>query len=88
MSETKAPLTVGKLREMLKHSSANTIIKTEANEDFVHVLCGDDVILSTSKPIGICNRSGGYVYPTTTPDYAGYCPKLDEDLYSFEFTKN
>ena len=46
------------------------------------------VILSTQKPIGICNRSGGYVYPTSTEGYAGYSQELDEDLYEFEFNKD
>ena len=40
-----------------------------------------------NKPIGICNRTKTYVYPTTVKGYAGYCPELDEDLFTFEFTK-
>jgi hypothetical protein len=38
-------------------------------------------------PIGTCNRTNGFVYPTTVDGYAGYSIELDEDVYEFEFTK-
>ena len=37
--------------------------------------------------IGICNRTNSPVYPSEVKGYVGYCLELDEDLYSFEFTK-
>jgi hypothetical protein len=46
------------------------------------------VILSASQPIGICNRSGGYVYPSVVDGYVGFSPELDEDLYEFEFNRD
>jgi hypothetical protein len=46
-----------------------------------------DLKIHYNKPIGICNRTNTYVYPTTTKGYTGYCPELDEDLFTFEFSK-
>lgn len=80
--------TVGKLIELLSKYPSDFVITNEQNEDFVHIVNGaDNVILSTQKPIGICNRTGSYVYPTQVKGYAGYCPELDEDLYKMEFEK-
>ena len=39
------------------------------------------------KRIGICNRTGTFVFPTTTFGYSAYCPELDEDLYDFEWSR-
>jgi hypothetical protein len=46
----------------------------------------ESVILSTTKPIGYCNRSGEYVYPSVVEGYSAYSPELDEDLYDIEWT--
>ena len=46
----------------------------------------ESVILSTTKPIGYCNRSGEYVYPSVVEGYSAYSPELDEDLYDMEWT--
>lgn len=43
--------------------------------------------LNNTKPIGRCNRTGEYVYPTVVAGYSAYCPELDEDLYDFEWCK-
>jgi len=77
---------VGKLIELLKQYPENMIIKNEQNEEFCHIVNvdGNEVILSTKKPIAVCNRTGSYVYPTNTPGYFGFCPELDEDLFTFE----
>jgi len=47
----------------------------------------ENVRLCTSKPIGKCNRTREYVYPSIIEGYSAYCPELDEDLYSMEWTK-
>ncbi len=39
------------------------------------------------EPIGICNRTKEYVYPSFVEGYSAYCPELDEDLYDMEWTK-
>ena len=81
-------LTIGKLKEILNHPelSDNMIIMDEQNQTFVHTFANDIFRLSTTKPIGYCNRTGSYVYPSIVEGYQGFCPELDEDLYSFEFT--
>jgi len=62
-------------------------VVTEQGEDITHLvnLTDGTIVMSSKKPIGVCNRTGGYVYPTVVNGYAGYCPELDEDLFSFEF---
>lgn len=80
--------TVGKLIELLSVYPKDMPITDEQNQSFVHIVNTNDdtVILSTEKPIGICNRSGSYVYPSKVDGYSGYCPELDEDLYMFEYS--
>jgi len=79
--------TVGKIIELLSVYPKDFLITNELNEPFIHIVNGkDNVTLSTKKPIAYCNRSGGYIYPTNTPDYFGYSPELDEDVYEFETT--
>jgi hypothetical protein len=77
--------TIGKLIELLSDYPKDFPVTNEQNESFIHIVNGkDNVILSTKKPIAYCNRSGGYVYPTTTPGYFGFSPELDEDVYEIE----
>ena len=78
-----------KLIELLAVYEDNAEIVTQTGESFNHIvnLTDGSVVISTEKPIGTCNRSGGYVYPTTTKGYSGYCPEIGEDLYEMEFTK-
>ena len=77
--------TIGKLIELLSVYPKDMPITNQLNEDFIHIVnTKDNVILSTQKPIAICNRTGEYVYPTYTKGYFGYCPELDEDVYEFE----
>ena len=83
-------LTVGKLIELLSIYPKDMEITNEQNEEFIHIVnrIGDRVALSTTKPIGICNRSGGYVYPSLVDGYVGFSPELDEDLYEIEFSRD
>lgn len=80
--------TVGKLIELLSKYPKDMPITNEQNQDFIHIVNTSDnsVILSTTKPIGYCNRTGSYVYPSVVKGYSGYCPELDEDLYKNEWT--
>lgn len=81
--------TVGKLIELLQDYPVNMTITNEHNEPFVHIVNNDtdNIILSTKKPIAYCNRTGEYIYPTSTLGYFGYSPSLDEDVYEFETSK-
>lgn len=79
-------LTVKELRELLAHMRDDAVVTNEQNEDFIHLLAGNDLILSTVFPIGYCNRSGGYVYPSKVKGYSAVSSELDEDLYSHEWT--
>jgi hypothetical protein len=81
--------TIKDLIELLSKYPQNFVITDEQNRSFVHIINdGDNVILSTQKPIGICYRSGGYVYPSIVEGYVGFSPDLDEDLYEFEFNRD
>jgi len=77
-------LTKQKLIELLSIYPNDMEIVDEQNRPFIHIVNTDKIILSTQKPIGTCNRTGGYVYPSLVEDYAGFCPTLDEDLFEFE----
>lgn len=82
-------VTVEKLIELLSNYPKDFVITDEQNRPFIHIINNDEsIILSTQKPIGICDRSGGYVYPSIVEGYAGFSPELDEDLYEFEFSKD
>lgn len=83
--------TVGKLKELLSSYDDNMLIVNEQLESFIHLVNAsvkdkDILLLSTKKPIGTCNRTGDYVYPSIINGYTAYCPTTDEDLYIFEFT--
>lgn len=82
--------TVKKLIELLEPyaKNENALITNHENEDFIHIVnkSNGDVILSTKKPIGYCNRSSGYVYPTEVEDYLGVSPELDENVDLCEIT--
>ena len=81
--------TVKKLIELLSNYPQDFPITDEQNRPFIHIINGsDNVILSTQKPIGICDRSGGYVYPSYVEGYVGFSPELDEDLYEIEFSRD
>ena len=80
-------MNIKELKEMLNKYPDNMTVTNEQNNDFIHIVNNEDgVILSTNKPIGYCNRTGEYVYPTTVKGYSAFCPKLDEDLYKCEWT--
>jgi len=80
-------LTIGKLKEIIKDIPNDAIVTNDQNEDFIHLHVSDVLIISTTKPIGYCKRSGEYVYPSKLKDkgYSAYSPALDEDLYNFEW---
>lgn len=80
-------LTVGKLKEVIKSMRDDAIVSTEQNQDIINIVACDTLILSTTKPIGYCNRSGSNVFPSVVEGYSAFCPKLDEDLYDMEWSK-
>ncbi len=80
-------LTVKKLRKILDTMDENAIIHSEQCDDFCFIEAKESLLLSTTKPIGHCNRSGEYVYPSVVRDYTAFSPALDEDLYDIEWTK-
>ena len=83
-------ITVGKLIELLSVYSKDSRVTDESNKDIIHIVNlndADHVLLSSTKPIGICNRCGNYVYPCQSDsehNYSGYCPSHDEDLFAHE----
>ena len=61
-------------------------ITNEQNNEFIHIVnISDTVILSTTKPLGDCNRTGEYVYRSKVAGYAAFSPALDEDIFLFEY---
>ena len=79
--------TIKQLIGLLSNYNPDAVITNEQLEDFVHIRTMEDqVILSTKKPIGYCNRSGEKVYPSVVKGYSAYSPELDEDLYKNEYT--
>lgn len=81
-------LTVRKLKSILQSMRDDAVITNEQNQDIVHIVADDILILSTTKPIGLCNRTGANVYPSIVNGYSAFCPELDEDLYDVEWTEN
>lgn len=81
-------MTVKELIEMLSMYNQDQEITDEQNQPFVHIRSTSDgsTILSTTKPIGECNRTGMPVYSSVVDGYKAFSPELDEDLYKFEFT--
>ena len=72
--------------ESLSKFEGSTVVCYE-QDPIIHFSAFEDgMVVSSELPVGICNRSGGTVYPTVVPDYDGYCVAMDEDLYLFEFT--
>ena len=84
-------LTVKELRDLLnsKHWEDDAIITDMQNQNFIHIAHDSEgnIRLCTSNPIGRCNRTNEYVYPSIVKGYKAFCPELDEDLYEFEFTR-
>lgn len=81
-------ITVGELIQKLMIYPKDFVVINEQNKDIVNIVNTDEsVIISTTRPIGICNRSGGNVYPSLVKGYSGFSPNLDEDLYDFESEK-
>jgi hypothetical protein len=82
--------TVKELIELLSKYPQDFEVLDEQNRPFIHSINTDNDTLriSTTKPIGICNRSGGYVYPSIVEGYEGFSPELDEDLFEFEINRD
>ena len=80
---------VKELIEMLKNYNQEQEITDEQNRPFVHIRTtkDGDTILSTTKPIGECNRTGMHVYHSIVDGYEAFSPELDEDLFEFEFER-
>ena len=78
-------LTVKILKETLAGIDETAIIVNEQNQEFVHTVCTDRLLISTTKPIGYCNRTGEYVYASIVNGYSAFSPALDEDLYDMEW---
>jgi len=80
--------TVKEIRDSLAIYKDDAIITNHENQPFIHTVnkSNGDVILSTEKPIGYCNRSSGYVYPTSVEDYLGVSAELDENVDLCEIT--
>ena len=79
--------TVEKLITLLSNYPMTLEVVDEQNNPFIHNMntYNNTVRLSTTQPIGICNKSGGYVYPSKVNNYDEYSPDIDEDLYAFEY---
>lgn len=84
-------LTVKELRKIINSNGwkEDAIITDMQLNNFVHIThdTKGNIRLCTSKPIGRCNRTNEYVYPSVVDGYAAFCPELNEDLYEFEFTR-
>ena len=67
----------------------DAIITDEQGRNFEHLThdTKGNIRLCINRPIGKCNRTGEYVYPSIIEGYSAYCPELDEDLYEMEFTR-
>ena len=83
-------LTAKRLREALQHCPDDMEVVTNTGEAIVHMGNTDTrYVLSTEKPLGYCNKCGSRAFPEhVVPDYVGYCPECDENLYEFEIDKD
>lgn len=77
--------TVETLMNLLSELPKDMKVLHTSGGEFVHMKGLDkDTILIGNKPIAYCARTGGYVYPTTTPEYFGVSVELDEDVDEWE----
>lgn len=85
-SKNNPQMTLGVLLESLKLCNIDQKVTNSKGKDFIHISNDSqgNTVLSTVRPIGICSRSGGNVYPSIIKGYKGYSIELDEDLYEFE----
>lgn len=79
---------LGSLINALLPLNLDKKVRNHENQNFIHIVSDDEggTILTTEKPIGYCNRSGGYVYPTSVEDYVGVSTELDENVDFGEFS--
>jgi hypothetical protein len=82
---------VSKLIELLSAYNGEMNVIDFEGQDFVHISYFGDkkdgsLILSTERPIGYCNRSGEYVFPTLVEDYIGVVPAINENVDLGEIT--
>lgn len=82
-------LTFKDLREFAnqKGFKDDAVVTDEQLRDFEHIThdTSGNIRLCINRPIGRCNRTDEYVYPSIVDGYVAYCPELDEDLYEHEF---
>lgn len=83
--------TVSKLIELLSAYNGDMNVIDFEGQEFVHISHFGDkedssLILSTERPIGYCNRSGEYVFPTLVEDYLGVVPAIEENVDLGEIT--
>ena len=82
-------LTVKDLREIVNRKGLkdDAVVTDEQLRDFEHITHDSvgNIRLCINRPIGRCNRTDEYVYPSIVDGYDAYCPELDEDLYEHEF---
>ncbi len=82
---------VSKLIELLSAYNGEMEVIDFEGQNFVHISHHDNdnggrLILSTERPIGYCNRSGEYVFPTLVEDYLGVVPAIEENVDLGEIT--
>ena len=84
-------LTVKDLREIINRKGFrdDAIVTDMQLQDFVHITHDTvgNIRLCTSRPVGRCNRTDEYVYPSVVDGYSAFCPESNEDLYDFEWYK-
>ena len=82
-------LTIKNLRDIInsKGWKEGAIVTNEQLQNFEHITHDKqgNIRLCISRPIGRCNRTDEYVYPSIVKGYAAFCPELNEDLYEHEF---
>jgi Zn finger protein HypA/HybF involved in hydrogenase expression len=81
-------ITKKQLLTTIANSSDDAVITVLGQGDIIHIVQDEGILLSSEKPIGICNKCGSYVYPETNQgleQYKGFCPKCDENMYELEF---
>jgi Zn finger protein HypA/HybF involved in hydrogenase expression len=80
-------ITKKQLIDFIKNSSDEAIVTIFGQGEIIYIIQDSNILLSSQKPIGYCNKCGEYVYEETTQgleQYKGYCPNCNENLYKSE----
>ena len=85
-------MTVKELIDKLKTYPKDAEVMSADNTEIVYVSGDEDtVIVSSTLPIGKCNKCGGQVFSELNNEllkqYTGFCPSCDENVFSFEISK-